>query len=709
MQLRTLETFNWCQHHGRFFMEFAPGLTAIIGPNGSGKSNAFGAVRWLLTGDNPNDGDKAENICEEADPTEKAWGELKFTHGGDEYAVKKWLRPEKEKSTLTINGKVEARGEREVVALLATRLKMDAAAMKRFVLVEQGDLFGVLNESPEVRAKTYQKLFDTGIVDELVAAVTAHDSRIAVEDLRPQLPPLEQQLVAAREQLQTVKLQLAGADNPQAIEQSIADDRKIVDAYANWQADEQSRVNLSNDVLVLQQAITKLEGELAQHEADLKVLEDAAATNGPATDQARATLVNLTNYRQTQLLRETNEQHLAATEAALLALKKPERVGEQIDVDKAWAEMTELNAAITRDAAFVKQFHDTGLAECPTCGTPTPTIAERAKELAAGLPDRRAKAKALGDAITAERAYLSAVSLWESNMRQLESRRDQTKAALAGMATATPVTATEAELNETIATQNDYVQGAAALRAVINTSTTKLATYKGSQASKEEQLAQLVLKLATYTVTKAAALEAQGRLAVSGQKLQQLLELNRQEASVTGTITSLEARIAELQQRIAVMDKRREWLADAEEVKSVLKMLPKLIAQANLRQLEVTVNDLLSLCGAIYRVSADETLSFVATFPSGRKQRAKRLSGGQRVLLALLFRIVVNIRFAAGIDFIGLDEPTAYLDKKSIAAFRPLFERLRELMAQRGLQCLMITHEEELAPLFDRVVSLEIR
>lgn len=709
MRLRTLRTFNWCQHRGEFVVEFSQGSTAFIGPNGSGKSNAFGAVRWLLTGDNPNDGDKSENICEEADPTEKAWGELSFAHGGAEYVIKKWLRPEKEKSTLTIDGEVKARGEREVVAMMAARLNMDAAAMKRFVLVEQGDIFGVLAESPETRAKTYQKLFDTGIVDELVAAITAHDNTVHVDDLRPQMPLLEQELAVAQEQLVGVRLKLAGADNPQAIEQAIAADRKIVDDYANRQSLEQTQQQLTNEVSEAEGTIQKIDVDLAQYNADLAVLDSAAAGNASATDNARATLVNLQSYRQTQLLREQLERNLQVVTTSQAALKQPERTGAVVDIDKAAAELTTLNNEIRRDQLFIQQFLNTGIAACPTCGTESSQLKARAEELQATLPQRGERAAALNSAITAERSYQSAMLVWESNSRQLDSQHQQTKAKLEGLATATPVQATEEELAKVINTQAEYVQGAATLREVINKENGRLARLNGDLSHKRQRLLDTGTKLALITVTAADAAAATTRLQTAGQKLSQLLELNRQEAALTTTVATCERGIRGLQDAIVVMDKRRAWLQDGEEVKSVLKMLPKLIAQSNLRQLESTINELLSLCNAPYRVNADETLSFVATFPSGRKQRAKRLSGGQRVLLALLFRIVVNIRFAAGIDFIALDEPTAYLDKKSIAAFKPLFERLRELMAQRGLQCLMITHEDELAPLFDTVVSLEIR
>lgn len=51
MQLLRLEVQNWV-HHRKRVCEFTRGLVAILGENGSGKSSLFGAISWLLTGEN---------------------------------------------------------------------------------------------------------------------------------------------------------------------------------------------------------------------------------------------------------------------------------------------------------------------------------------------------------------------------------------------------------------------------------------------------------------------------------------------------------------------------------------------------------------------------------------------------------------------------------------------------------------------------------
>src|SRR5690606_10312925 len=107
---------------------------------------------------------------------------------------------------------------------------------------------------------------------------------------------------------------------------------------------------------------------------------------------------------------------------------------------------------------------------------------------------------------------------------------------------------------------------------------------------------------------------------------------------------------------------------------------------------------------ADFRVEATDGASFTGHFVDGRIQRGERFSVGQRVMLATAFRVAVNFVYAE-LGFLALDEPTAFLDADYIRAFEPVLERLRSLSRSRGWQCVLVTHERELAPLFDSVVQ----
>lgn len=152
----------------------------------------------------------------------------------------------------------------------------------------------------------------------------------------------------------------------------------------------------------------------------------------------------------------------------------------------------------------------------------------------------------------------------------------------------------------------------------------------------------------------------------------------------------------------------REWHATIGAVRDVFHKdaAPRFVAQRNLEHLQVAVNENLAMFDTDFRVTADEGLSFQARFTNGSVQPAERLSGGQKVVLALSFRLALNLMFAENIGALYLDEPTAWLDEHHIRGFEPVLGRLREFSTARGLQSIIITHERSLAPLFDSVIQL---
>jgi exonuclease SbcC len=173
--------------------------------------------------------------------------------------------------------------------------------------------------------------------------------------------------------------------------------------------------------------------------------------------------------------------------------------------------------------------------------------------------------------------------------------------------------------------------------------------------------------------------------------------------------------IRRLNEQLAAADRvrhaaelRRGWHSFAESFRSVFHKdaAPRFVAQRNLEHLQSMMNEILQMFDTPFRVAADEGLSFQASFAAGSRQPAERLSGGQKVILALAFRLALNLMFAENIGALYLDEPTAWLDEHHIRGFEPVLQQLRDFSTARGLQTIIITHERALAPLFDTVVQL---
>jgi exonuclease SbcC len=192
-------------------------------------------------------------------------------------------------------------------------------------------------------------------------------------------------------------------------------------------------------------------------------------------------------------------------------------------------------------------------------------------------------------------------------------------------------------------------------------------------------------------------------------------ERHEHRAELVGSLRSAEQhheravgeleRVEERHSEVALND---DFYDHLENVRTLLHRdnLPRIVSQNYLELLETDTNELLTLFDTDFQIRAIEGMGFETLFEDGRVQPAARLSGGQKVVLSLAFRIAVNAMFANDLSLLCLDEPTAYLDDDNLGCLAIALDRLRDLSASRGLQCVLITHEHSLGPLFDNVVQL---
>ena len=105
-------------------------------------------------------------------------------------------------------------------------------------------------------------------------------------------------------------------------------------------------------------------------------------------------------------------------------------------------------------------------------------------------------------------------------------------------------------------------------------------------------------------------------------------------------------------------------------------------------------------------MTAEDDLSFSAHKPNGVVEPADRLSGGEKVVLALSFRLAINSLFGGEVGMMVLDEPTAGLDEHNLGCLADVLAKLCDLTRKKGQQIIMITHEARLQRVFDNVIHL---
>ena len=229
------------------------------------------------------------------------------------------------------------------------------------------------------------------------------------------------------------------------------------------------------------------------------------------------------------------------------------------------------------------------------------------------------------------------------------------------------------------------------------------AMIRGTRAT----LRQLCNDLAAAP-TPAEAEAAQQRVLVKQNRFRQYTEVAAQHNANQQHFTRAEQARQQVLELQATAARNQQVRTRLENLRQVLHRdnLPKVLLQQRLAAAGLDTNEALEVFGCPFRLAPrEDRLSYRASFFDGRDQPIERLSGGEKVITALAFRIAVNARFAGALGLLCLDEPTVYLDADNVRCLEPALARLRQHAQTTGLQCVLITHED-VGQLFDHVINL---
>lgn len=159
--------------------------------------------------------------------------------------------------------------------------------------------------------------------------------------------------------------------------------------------------------------------------------------------------------------------------------------------------------------------------------------------------------------------------------------------------------------------------------------------------------------------------------------------------------------------------------AEAEKVKERLNLLTAVrdvmhrdAIQARLRKYGASrINDHLQVFSSVFNIPyrvffTDEGIMRFIDPSTGTEHDFIELSGGQRKLVALTYRLALVRLFTRGLNLATIDEPTAYVDEGNVEAMREAFISLDEFARGVGMTAFVATHEPTLLPVFPRVLEV---
>jgi energy-coupling factor transporter ATP-binding protein EcfA2 len=707
MQLLRLEVRNWVHHRHRV-CEFTRGLVAILGENGSGKSSLFGALKWLLTGENPNYGSKTDNISQYAKEGEPSFASLEFEHSGHIAVVTRHLLPEKEQATLTIDGVEAGRGEKGVTAGIEKLLGVDAKFISRFIIVGQTEIFSFIDDNQTDTDKFFQRLFNTAKADKCQDVIGKNISKIQIPEVLKTPAQLDTEIQTAKDALSETDRQIHGLPDMAAFLAEQKEQQKTIQA---WRNREKAAAELAKLDAQLQTANAQLETakeDSDRYESDLEALEEASQGQEEAITAARTALGHWQSYKSVAKSREQLQTTRQAIAASRAKDPEPEKPGA-LSAEELAKDAHSRRERIKEINAFIRMFDEHGEAECPTCHTPSSQLADQVEKRKAELLVRQQEETELTLAYSAQWKLEEAWKRWESRERDRALSEQKLAAAEQSLQDVQPPVLSEADLSQTVTDYDSFQKAKQDILPLAQAAKVRNAQLEGALVSLAERRKQLLNDINEAEVTEADATLAQQRLNHVQEQFAQRTKLDTARATLVHARDALQAQRDAAEAEVTLAGRLREWTHVAETAREALKNAPRLVAQRNLQRLETSINELLQIFQVNFqvRVAERDTPTFIAEFYDGRRQVAQRLSIGQKTVLALAFRVAVNAMFAEEIGLLALDEPTASLDQPRIRALAPVLEKLRELSTAKGLQCLLVTHATTLSHLFESAIELE--
>jgi exonuclease SbcC len=707
MQLLKLEVKNWVHHRYRT-CEFTRGLVAILGENGSGKSSLFGAIRWLLTGENPNYGVKADNISQYAKEGEASNASLEFEHNGHIALVTRHLLPEKEQATLIVDGKEVARGDKAVTAGVEKLLGVDAKFISRFIIVSQTEIFSFIDDNQSETDKFFQRLFNTSAANKCQDVIGKALLKTAIPEIVKPSAQLAIEQTKIDEQIDALDTQISALPTLDAFLRVQQEDQDTVQQWAQREKAGAELQQLQQQVTTIDKQIADTNAVLEQQEEDLKAFTAAIDGKEEAHRAAKIALGHWENYKNIAKVKEKLQTQRDEIDAARVQNPEPAPLAGPSSED--WRRNADaLKSQIKDVRRFVDMFTADGVAECPTCHTPSSALAAQVEAQKKLLPELEAE---LADVQAAEVAAAQAEKLraaWETLDKQLTARQQQLEESERDLTTVRPPESTEEELQQAVSDFEDFQAAQSEMAPIVQSAREQVAKLTGLLSATKDRINTLTQVIADIKTTQADALLATARLDAMKTQCAQRQLLEQQRSQLVYEQQRLAEQVTAAREQEVSAVKLRSWSTIAEQAREALKNAPRLVAQRNLQRLEAAINELLQIFCVNFtvKVANDGSPTFIAEFYDGRRQPAQRLSIGQKTVLALAFRVAVNAMFAEEIGLLALDEPTASLDQPRIQALAPVLEKLRDLSTAKGLQCLLVTHASSLSHLFESTIQLE--
>ena len=705
MRLQQIDLENVCQYSS-FSLKLGPGVVGILGPNGAGKSNLIKMAQACWTNDfSVNPGVKADNVRYGIGEAVRSRVRTIWEHNGTEFSLVRGLQSPIN-NRLELPGKKPITNAREIEAALREIVGVSRKVISDYIFVDQWQIFSFISAKAADRATSFMSLCDTAKAEQLWTLLgdeSKRTRRSAVlfvdnsEMLKTQAKDLHASLEKNKQLCLEHRRNVLSQERLDQLQSIVSASRKRQLLQSQLTA---ALANISDD----KKQVELLEKQLIAGRAVLDAAEKLVVTTRCAADIAEREVDIWDDFRNVEHNRRTLS--LAAAKKAPICPEEPDGYRHS---SKCMALLSLLRSKLNNAVSVLRVFEQEGTVQCPTCGTSKQSLQDHLLQLKADESSLPGKITLLQAKLEQSKSYEQRLSEYETELLVWKQGTEKAKEQLEALKSIDPPEREKSELLEVIYAYQDALEELQEARIPVAKAEANLVSaelrYKSSSASIDSIKQELaLLPHEAVGVDEAQEILARHKVAVDMSRL-----LDSQTKETARMLKQVMRDYKACQQLAAKSKVAIDWLDDIDRWRSVVHRdaLPKMASQKMLEDIVDSVNRSLDEFENPFYVSADEDLSFVVHKPDGTQCSAERLSGGQKVLLAIAFRFAVCDTFANDLGMFVLDEPTAGVDYDNMSRLVDVMDKAASFIRKRGQQLIVITHDQRLERIFDQVVNIE--
>lgn len=697
---------NFCQHLDKE-VEFRRGLNVIVGPNGSGKSNIVNGIYGALTGDfTRNAGKSADNISINKIAGRASQIELSFSHGNKEMSIVRRLDPVERQ--FCVDGNTYT-ADKDVAERLEHILEVDKDILGSYVFVEQWDNFGPLSLSPAKRIAAFQKLFRIDQLNKISDELSDGSVKLAaVSVVGCNIQELSEEANGIESKINGIEEELASLPSVDDLDGVISSNNNKINNWklkAKLENQISSRQSVISDLLVSEanqlEIKSKLNSSLLEASDMLTAMKDEYDT----ASNVESLWIKYDYYLATKSSLETKLKSLEEDKLKNLEPTKPEGYTE--DSRSEQEKLDGYKFKLEQNKRFVSSLSG-DKAECPVCGTSASNLVEKLEKANSEMSDLSEKVLKLTQQISDNRRYdndLRAYLVWFDNYKKSV---EEIASAFRSLNVETKPDFSREEATQIINNYKNVTKALATLGDSINSVSNKISSIQSNILVNRDELDKELKELEEFSGLNQEEVDKAAENVANAKGLKtKVTDLTTSLAVTKSELKACRDKVsnAEKQNQLAVL--HSSWNDRVESLKKIFKYnaLPMVVSYKYMDRVVVELNKTLSAIGVPFNIELEPDLSFTANFGS-HKVPAARLSGGQKVILTIAYRLAVNFTFATNLGLLCLDEPTVGLDDANLSSLERAFERLREFSMSNGVQIIVVTHEKGISHLFDHTIDL---